>query len=209
MKPETPNPNERGASLVSYALILTLFTLVTVGGVRMLQASAAEVLNDTGDGYGAARELTSEVLVREIAPPPFVPPTTERPNLLTYSERLVGSPAGCLGVGDGGTLVAMGCSQPGVLEVSGYSQDGKRLRLSVDNENQCFTAAPEPDGVGGAVTLSPCGEANQQWTQLSMNGYTVVYQHEVTGLCLTVGDDLSVLVATCGGNPNEQMTVRF
>lgn len=179
--PLSPTRAMRGAAATEYALLLAMFTLVVIAGVRLLQSSSEELLTDTGTGIGDARPLRAQVLTDPVAPPPQWVSTTLPPQILTYVDKPVETAAGCLALVEG-KLSTSDCGDAAVALVSALSTDGETLTISMEAETLCLTAdlAVSPP----VAQASPCGPGQQLWTEIAGVGTNVHYVERDSGLCL-------------------------
>lgn len=200
--------SERGATLVEYGLVLGVIVLILAGGIQELTQRSGAFLQSTGTEYGEGRGRRADIRLEQIQRPSKPLPTTLPSSLLTYVDKTLETPAGCLADVGSGSLGVVGCGTGSELEFSGLSEDGESLYLATDDYQMCASA----DASGqGAIVLAPCsaGDENQLWLQLDVAGLDVQYENRASGLCITVAAGGLVGTASCDSSPDQIITVNY
>lgn len=123
-------PNDRGATLIEYALGLSLFVLAVIGGIQLLADSASQRFSD-GGGAGAPAEANG-----------------------VFGDRTVPAGGGGGGGGGGTAVVVASASLTGSSQ-SGRGNDPFTATITVNATDE--TGAPVP---GATVDVSWSGDAN-------------------------------------------------
>lgn len=203
---------ERGASLVTYALVLALVTVASLGAVDALVDSSSSLLEDSGDNIGEPRSYRNDAVLEVTAAPAWAS-TTLPPSLVTFVDKPLEMAGGCLSV-SGTTIGQVGCADPSATAFAALSEDATLVTISASDVSVCLHG--DPAGVPDMVTMVPCAGSMPEWEQVDAVGFDVVYRHQASGLCLTgvatgvpVPPPSALTLAACDGGAEQIMTVVF
>ncbi len=206
MTTRTHHAAERGASLVEYALVLSLFIVGALGVIRSLTDNSEQLLEDSGEGIADHRPFDEDLDDTPVAEAPDGLGSSPESELLTYVEKSVQVVNGsCLSAF--GTDVGTGpCGGPADIPVTALSDDGVTLTFEIGASGRCIGVAD--DGSGPVATPAACGDTGTTWTQESVSGLVVSYRHVETGLCLAARGG-TVMLDRCGNAATQQFTVLY
>ncbi len=203
--------SNRGAALVEYALSLALVAVVLVAAIQLLTTRSERLLDDVSTDISAARPYENVVIETPVDPPPLWATTTIAPGILTWVDRKLETASGRCLQQVGVDLHLVACSAAAAVLLSGLSEDGVVVRISLSDESQCLTG--DHLAVPPVVWMQPCGLGGQYWRELTVVGDSVIYELDSTGWCLeelVPAAPLALTLAPCNAAaPGQYLTVDF
>jgi len=193
--------SERGASLIEYGLVTSLFLVGALGVLNQLTDNSESVLNDSGRDISTPRPLDEDLGDSPIAEKPadYVPPTNS--DLLTFVDKQIEVGGRCFSV-NGAGLHLGNCNAGNVVTLTGLSEDAIALTLAVGDTGQCVVAD------GDQVSLGSCSGDAAKWTQEYVSGIEVIYRNVETGECITK-DGNGLELDDCSNDPDQVLLVQF
>lgn len=202
---------QRGATLTSYAIIMSTMVVGSLGAVKALDEGSTEVLETTGDTIGEARPTRAELAesITEEDPDGSIDPPDPDPTA-TYDWQseyigIIETPQGFCVSAVGNDVKTADCTTAPSSSLEFFENaddDNDNMQLRVDG--LCVTYINDD----APVALAACQDGNDSQMWLKTPSGNLANAGE-PGQCLDVNNSQSgaagaqVLTWNCHGNPNQ------